>query len=99
LSLFYNNNFVDWQVLRRWRHRLRKLGKETSYICQQIAKLIEIGRRCQENKPYKRPSIEEIILDIEKLESTRRENNNANESTVGQVSSCAPHNFNISSNT
>jgi hypothetical protein len=78
---------------------LHKLGKETLYTCQQIAKLIEIGLRCQENKPYKRPSIAEIVRDIEKLESKNSENNNAKEYTVGQVCSCARNNFNSSINT
>jgi hypothetical protein len=77
---------------------LRKSGKETPFIYQQIAKLIEIGQLCQEKDPYKRPSILDIIRDINELESIDRKISNANESTAEQVSYCAPHDFN-SSNT
>jgi hypothetical protein len=84
------------QVLRRWRHRLHKLGKETTYRCQQIAKLIEIGLQCQEKEPYNRPFIAEIISDIEALDNTSRKISNENESTVGQVSSCPTQNISSS---
>ncbi|XP_047057853.1 uncharacterized protein LOC124664358 [Lolium rigidum] len=71
-------------VLRRWKHRLRKSGKETPFVYQQIAKLIEIGLLCQEKDPYKRPSISDIRLDINELESTDKQISNANESTAEQ---------------
>jgi predicted P-loop ATPase/GTPase len=77
---------------------LRKSGKETPFIYQQIHKLIEIGLLCQEKDPYKRPSISDVIRDINELESIDRQISNANESTAEQVSYCAPHDFN-SSNT
>ncbi|KAM0876121.1 hypothetical protein ACQ4PT_036375 [Festuca glaucescens] len=59
-------------VLRRWRHRLQKSGKETPFRYQQIAKLIEIGLLCQEKDPYKRPFISDIIRVINELENTDR---------------------------
>jgi hypothetical protein len=71
-------------------------GKQTQYMYKQIAKLIEIGLLCQEKDPCNRPSISDIIHDITELESTNMKINNTDESTAGQVSSCAPHNFNSS---
>jgi hypothetical protein len=86
-------NLVKLQVLRRWRHRLHKSGNELPFRYQQITKLIEIGLLCQEEDPYKRPFINDIINDMNKLESVEREISFSNKSTVGQVISCAPHNF------
>nr|CAJ19370.1 putative vesicle associated membrane protein [Triticum aestivum] len=73
-------------VRRRWRHRFHKSGKETLFRCQQIEKLIEIGLLCQQDDPYKRPFISEIIHVINELESTYSKISNANESTIGQIS-------------
>ncbi|XP_037441556.1 uncharacterized protein LOC119309712 [Triticum dicoccoides] len=82
-------------VRRRWRHRFHKSGKETLFRCQQIEKLIEIGLLCQQDDPYKRPFISEIIHVINELESTyskisntneKSRISNANESTIGQIS-------------
>jgi hypothetical protein len=78
------------QVLRRWRHRWHKNGEETPFKYQSIAKLIEIGLRCQEHDPSKRPFISEIIRDLNEMERTDRPISNANESTIRQVSSFAP---------
>jgi hypothetical protein len=92
-------NIVKWQVLRRWRHTLRKSGEELPFRYQQITKLIEIGLLCQEEDPCKRPFINEIINGMNKLENMEREISNLSKSTVGQVISCAPHNFCSRSNT
>ncbi|XP_044352258.1 uncharacterized protein [Triticum aestivum] len=73
-------------VLRRWRHRLHKSGKETPLKYRQIDKLIKIGLLCQEKDPCKRPSISDIIYVINELESTDRKISNANESTIGRIS-------------
>ncbi|KAM3336721.1 hypothetical protein ACQJBY_030629 [Aegilops geniculata] len=73
-------------VLRRWRHRLHKSGKETPLKYQQIDKLIKIGLLCQEKDPCKRPSISDIIHVINELESADRKISNANESTIGRMS-------------
>ncbi|KAM0869277.1 hypothetical protein ACQ4PT_040785 [Festuca glaucescens] len=73
-------------VLRRWRHRCHKSGKETPFRYQQITKLIEIGLLCQEKDPYKRPFISDIVREINELESMDRQISNANESTVGHRS-------------
>uniref|UniRef100_A0A453GYH8 non-specific serine/threonine protein kinase n=1 Tax=Aegilops tauschii subsp. strangulata TaxID=200361 RepID=A0A453GYH8_AEGTS len=82
-------------VRRRWRHRLHKSGKETLFRCQQIEKLIEIGLLCQQDDPYKRPFISDIIRVINELESTdskisntneKSRISNPNESTIGQIS-------------
>ncbi|KAM0853293.1 hypothetical protein ACQ4PT_051178 [Festuca glaucescens] len=72
-------------VLRRWRHRLLKSGKETPFIYEQIANLIEIGLLCQEKDPYKRPSISDIIRDINELESIDRQISYANESMAEKI--------------
>ncbi|KAM0849364.1 hypothetical protein ACQ4PT_053801 [Festuca glaucescens] len=72
-------------VLRRWRHRLRKSGKETSLSYQQVTKCIEIGLRCKENDPFRRPFIDEILRDITNVEDANRQISKATESTVGQI--------------
>ncbi|XP_047057857.1 U-box domain-containing protein 52-like [Lolium rigidum] len=77
---------INNKVLRRWRHRCHKSGKETPFRYQQITKLIEIGLLCQEKDPYKRPLISDIVRGINELESTDRQVSNANESTVGHRS-------------
>ncbi|XP_071683880.1 uncharacterized protein [Lolium perenne] len=73
-------------VLRKWRHRLRKSGKETPFRYQQIAKLLEIGLLCQEKDPYRRPFISDIIHVINELESTDWQISNENKSTAEQMS-------------
>jgi hypothetical protein len=93
LNIFHYISCVKRQVLRRWRHRCHKSGKETPFRYQQITKLIEIGLLCQEKDPYKRPFISDIVREINELENMDRKISNAKESTVGQVSSCALHNF------
>ncbi|XP_045087073.1 uncharacterized protein [Aegilops tauschii subsp. strangulata] len=75
-------------VLRRWRHRWKKSGKETPLVYQQVAKCIEIGLLCQEREPSKRPFIWDIINDISHMEVLNEEINNANEYTSGKISSC-----------
>ncbi|VAI81505.1 unnamed protein product [Triticum turgidum subsp. durum] len=75
-------------VLRRWRHRWKKSGKETPLVYQQVAKCIEIGLLCQEREPSKRPFIWDIINDISHMEVVNEEINNANEYTFGEISSC-----------
>jgi hypothetical protein len=75
---------------------LHKSGIELPFRYQQITKLIEIGLLCQEEDPYKRPFINDIINELESME---REISNLGKSTVGQVISCAPHNFCSRSNT
>ncbi|XP_047072280.1 uncharacterized protein LOC124681399 [Lolium rigidum] len=60
-------------VLRRWRHRLRKSGKETSLSYQ------------QENDPFRRPFIDEILRDITNVEDADCQISKATESTVGQI--------------
>ncbi|XP_044432490.1 probable serine/threonine-protein kinase CA_C1728 [Triticum aestivum] len=75
-------------VLRRWRHRWKKSGKETPLVYQQVAKCIEIGLLCQEREPSKRPFIWDIINDISHMEVVNEEINNANEYTFGKISSC-----------
>ncbi|CAM0876966.1 unnamed protein product [Alopecurus aequalis] len=73
-------------VLRRWRHRWRKTGKESPLGYQQVTKCIDIGLRCQEIDPYNRPSIWEILCDINEMEGTNSQTSYENESTVGQIS-------------
>ncbi|KAM3215236.1 hypothetical protein ACQJBY_067301 [Aegilops geniculata] len=75
-------------VLRRWRHRWKKSGKETPLVYQQVAKCIEIGLLCQEREPSKRPFIWDIINDISHMEVVNEEIKNANEYTFGKISSC-----------
>ncbi|KAF7046956.1 hypothetical protein CFC21_055941 [Triticum aestivum] len=72
-------------VLRRWRHRQNKSGQATPFRYQQVAKLIDIGLLCTEIDPCKRPSISEIIHDINELERTDMQISNANEPTNEQI--------------
>uniref|UniRef100_A0ACD6ABL2 Uncharacterized protein n=3 Tax=Avena sativa TaxID=4498 RepID=A0ACD6ABL2_AVESA len=72
-------------VLRRWRHRWKKSGEETTLGYQQVTKCIELGQLCQISDPCKRPFIWDIIHDI-KMEGTNGSINNAIESTVDQIS-------------
>ncbi|XP_044961288.1 cold-responsive protein kinase 1-like [Hordeum vulgare subsp. vulgare] len=75
-------------VLRRWRHRWKKSGKETPLVYQQVARCIEIGLLCQEREPSKRPFIWDVINDIRHMEVVNGEINNANDYTFGKISSC-----------
>jgi hypothetical protein len=71
--------FLEPQILRRWRHRWNKSGKETPLgYHEQVTKCIEIGSLCQKIDPYARPSISEIMRKFIEMESTL---------TVAQVSS------------
>jgi hypothetical protein len=88
--------FFKLQVIRRWSHRWHKSGKETQFRYDQIAKLIEFGLLCQEKDPCKRPFVSDIIHVINELECAGR-HSNANGSTLAQVLSRSPHNFNSSS--
>ena len=76
-----NNN----NVLRRWRHRWKKSGKETPLVYQQVAKCIEIGLLCQEHDPSKRPFIWEMIHDIREIEGINGKISNAYEHSFGQI--------------
>ncbi|KAI4969276.1 hypothetical protein ZWY2020_000190 [Hordeum vulgare] len=78
-----NNNYNN--VLRRWRHRWKKSGKETPLVYQQVAKCIEIGLLCQELNPSKRPFIWEIIHDIREIEGVNGQISNAYEHSFGQI--------------
>ncbi|KAM3298184.1 hypothetical protein ACQJBY_039907 [Aegilops geniculata] len=77
-----NNN----NVLRRWRHRWKKTGNETPLVYQQVAKCLEIGLRCQEIDPFKRPYIWDMIHVIREIEGANEKNRNAYEHTFGQIS-------------
>ncbi|XP_047071045.1 cysteine-rich receptor-like protein kinase 29 [Lolium rigidum] len=73
-------------VLRRWRHRWRKTGiMGTPLDYQQITKCIDIGLLCQDNDPCNRPSICEIVHDINEMERTNSQIRDDNESTAGQL--------------
>ncbi|KAF7104966.1 hypothetical protein CFC21_105822 [Triticum aestivum] len=78
------------KVLRRWRHRWRKTGKETELVYQQVAKCIEIGLLCQEIDPSERPFIWDIIDDIRQAEGVNGSIRNDSEYKFGQASSYAP---------
>ncbi|VAI81532.1 unnamed protein product [Triticum turgidum subsp. durum] len=80
-----NNN-----VLRRWRHRWKKTGKETPLAYQQVAKCLEIGLLCHEIEPTKRPYIWHMIHVIREIEGANGKLSNAYEHAFGQVSSNAP---------
>ncbi|KAM3215248.1 hypothetical protein ACQJBY_067308 [Aegilops geniculata] len=74
------------KVLRRWRHRWRKTGKETELVYQQVAKCIKIGLLCQEIDPSKRPFIWDIIDDIRQAEGVNGSIRNDSEYKFGQIS-------------
>uniref|UniRef100_A0ACD6A673 Uncharacterized protein n=1 Tax=Avena sativa TaxID=4498 RepID=A0ACD6A673_AVESA len=76
-------------VLRRWRHRWKKSGKETPLVYQQVAKCIEIGLLCQEIDPSKRPSITDLINVIREIDSANGTISNASECMFGQISTCS----------
>uniref|UniRef100_A0ACD5ZXP6 Uncharacterized protein n=2 Tax=Avena sativa TaxID=4498 RepID=A0ACD5ZXP6_AVESA len=67
-------------VLRRWRRRWRKTGKETPLGYQQVTTCIDIGLLCQEMDPTKRPSIGEVLCDINEMDGTNGQTSNGNES-------------------
>ncbi|KAM0929201.1 hypothetical protein ACQ4PT_001775 [Festuca glaucescens] len=73
-------------VLRRWRHRWKKSAKETPLGYQQVTKCIEIGLRCQENDPYRRPFIGDILHDIIEIEDISGQNSNTSGSTTAEIS-------------
>ncbi|XP_037461205.1 putative cysteine-rich receptor-like protein kinase 30 isoform X2 [Triticum dicoccoides] len=77
-----NNN----NVLRRWRHRWKKTGKETPLVYQQVAKCLEIGLLCQEIEPSKRPYIWDMIHVIRETEGANGKISNSYEHTFGQIS-------------
>ncbi|VAI93738.1 unnamed protein product [Triticum turgidum subsp. durum] len=76
-----NNN-----VLRRWRHRWKKTGKETPLAYQQVAKCLEIGLLCHEIEPTKRPYIWHMIHVIREIEGANGKLSNAYEHAFGQIS-------------
>ena len=78
-------SYVERQVLRRWRHRWKKSGKETPLVYQQVAKCIEIGLQCQDFDPSKRPFIWDIIEDMREMENVNVTISNIGEYTLGQV--------------
>ncbi|KAM3298181.1 hypothetical protein ACQJBY_039906 [Aegilops geniculata] len=73
-------------VLRKWRHRWKKTGKETPLVYQQVAKCLEIGLLCQEIDPSKRPYIWHMIHVIREIEGASENINNAYEHTFGHIS-------------
>ncbi|XP_047063611.1 serine/threonine-protein kinase SIK1-like [Lolium rigidum] len=72
-------------VLRRWMSRWGKLKMETTLGHQQVTKCIQIGLLCQNFDPEKRPSISDIIHDLNKMESESENINDVNEPTLGQI--------------
>ncbi|XP_037460133.1 uncharacterized protein LOC119331062 isoform X2 [Triticum dicoccoides] len=76
-----NNN-----VLRRWRHRWKKTGKETPLAYQQVVKCLEIGLLCHEIEPTKRPYIWHMIHVIREIEGANGKLSNAYEHAFGQIS-------------
>ncbi|KAF7104956.1 hypothetical protein CFC21_105816 [Triticum aestivum] len=78
----HNNNN---NVLRRWRHRWKKSGKETPLVYQQVAKCIKIGLLCQEQDPSKRPFIWDMIHDIRETEGINGKTSNSYEHSFGQI--------------
>uniref|UniRef100_A0A453T9W8 Protein kinase domain-containing protein n=1 Tax=Aegilops tauschii subsp. strangulata TaxID=200361 RepID=A0A453T9W8_AEGTS len=81
-ALPINNN----KILRRWRHRWRKTGKETQLVYQQVAKCIRIGLLCQEIDPSERPFIWDIIDDIRQAEGVNGSIKNDSQYKFGQIS-------------
>ncbi|XP_039789437.1 uncharacterized protein LOC120655604 isoform X2 [Panicum virgatum] len=75
-------------VLRRWRYRWKK-EKETTLSYQEVAKCVEIGQKCTEEDPRKRPSISNIINDLNMSDNENWQINNPREPTIGQTSSLA----------
>lgn len=79
-------NIYLMQVLRRWRHRWKSTG-HTPLLAQQVIKCIEIAESCIENEPKKRPSLSDIIHDLDETG-----NKTGHISAAGRVSSAAPEN-------
>ncbi|XP_047053007.1 uncharacterized protein LOC124659111 [Lolium rigidum] len=73
-------------VLRKWRHRWKKTGKETPLIYQQVAKCMDIGLLCQEIDPCKRPFIWDMIHDIREIEGVNGKFSDDCGYTFGQIS-------------
>ncbi|XP_039789439.1 uncharacterized protein LOC120655604 isoform X4 [Panicum virgatum] len=71
-------------VLRRWRYRWKK-EKETTLSYQEVAKCVEIGQKCTEEDPRKRPSISNIINDLNMSDNENWQINNPREPTIGQI--------------
>ncbi|KAF7104952.1 hypothetical protein CFC21_105814 [Triticum aestivum] len=80
-AIHNNNN----NVLRRWRHRWKKTGKETPLVYEQVAKCVEIGLLCLEIDPSKRPFIWDIIHAIREMEGVNGTISNDSEYTFGQL--------------
>ncbi|XP_044429857.1 uncharacterized protein [Triticum aestivum] len=72
-------------VLRRWRHRWKKTGKETPLVSQQVAKCLEIGLQCQEIDPSKRPYMWDMIHITREIEGANGKISNADENTSRQI--------------
>ncbi|CAL5024126.1 unnamed protein product [Urochloa decumbens] len=73
-------------VLKRWRHKVEKSQEE--WQLEQIRVCTEVGQRCLEPDPAKRPRAQDIISVLEQTESEeRRAETGANSSTVPQASS------------
>lgn len=70
------------QVLRKWKCRWNESVMVTSAQAQQVTKCIAIAESCMEKEPKKRPSICDVIRDLNEIGNT-----NSDISAIGQVSS------------
>ncbi|EMS49603.1 Callose synthase 2 [Triticum urartu] len=74
-------------VLRRWRYRWNRSAKYPPLGYQQVTECIEIAARCVSHDPKEQPHIWDIISQLNEMESKNGHVNNANEFTVGLISS------------
>lgn len=64
-----NEEFVE--VYEKWRRRLQATRNKTSLEeeCQQVNQCIEVGLKCMDNDPKRRPSIREVVQIIKRSEN------------------------------
>lgn len=58
------------QVYRRWNHRWNKSGEDRQLGHKQVAKCLDLAKRCIQMNPLDRPNICDIISYLNKMDSS-----------------------------
>ncbi|CAM0958927.1 unnamed protein product [Alopecurus aequalis] len=75
------------EVFENWRTRLEKTSSKTSVEkgCRQVNKCIEVGLKCMNKDPKRRPNILEIVEILNGIKSSLREDSSDGEEQSGKL--------------